>query len=569
VNEINLLQYAIKLHQDGQNQEARKIYLQILGNTPNHENVLNNLGVLEASIGNYFLACDYFTRVTTLFPKNLSAWSKLAVSADLGNHVDIAKKAYNKALKIDPKNIAVLLHFGSFLKRLSINGAAKEIYKRVLAEDPQNLEALNNLGNILLSIGDFNNALSLFNKVIALYGGNEITYNNIATIYSEIESYEQAINYYELALRINPKHILSLNGKGNVFRELGQLDKAIECFQMAVDIESSSLISHSNLAGAYIASLRSEDEKLLQAKRSLSTHLANQKDAGTNSVAFFAMKHHMEQAIFLTKKGIFLPGQDQFILTANQLLDSHNPKDHIINVDQDSNDAMRDYLGSHYEYEIPDNIFYGLNPNNDWLAIQEQYTSSNEVLYIDNFLSADALEALYTYSLLSKVWLREYPKCYLGAFGYQGFISRLHLKIADELSSYMPKVFQDYKLSHLWAFKYDTKLGSGINVHADPAKVNVNFWLTPDEFNLDKDRGGLIIYNKKPKKDWNFYTYNNDPKKIYDYLSEDGANRIVVPYRRNRCVLFNSVLFHETDEINFKDEYEGRRINMTYLFGQK
>ena len=27
--------------------------------------------------------------------------------------------------------------------------------------------------------------------------------------------------------------------------------------------------------------------------------------------------------------------------------------------------------------------------------------------------------------------------------------------------------------------------------------------------------------------------------------------------------------FHETDEIDFKDQYEGRRINNTYLFGNR
>ena len=35
------------------------------------------------------------------------------------------------------------------------------------------------------------------------------------------------------------------------------------------------------------------------------------------------------------------------------------------------------------------------------------------------------------------------------------------------------------------------------------------------------------------------------------------------------AVLFNSDYFHETDKINFRDEYEARRINITYLFGDR
>jgi hypothetical protein len=33
-------------------------------------------------------------------------------------------------------------------------------------------------------------------------------------------------------------------------------------------------------------------------------------------------------------------------------------------------------------------------------------------------------------------------------------------------------------------------------------------------------------------------------------------------------VIFNSNLFHETDRFRFKEGYETRRVNITYLFGQ-
>ena len=41
-----------------------------------------------------------------------------------------------------------------------------------------------------------------------------------------------------------------------------------------------------------------------------------------------------------------------------------------------------------------------------------------------------------------------------------------------------------------------------------------------------------------------------------------------MPHRSNRAVLFNSTLFHETDTIRFKEGYENRRVNVTYLFGR-
>ena len=42
-----------------------------------------------------------------------------------------------------------------------------------------------------------------------------------------------------------------------------------------------------------------------------------------------------------------------------------------------------------------------------------------------------------------------------------------------------------------------------------------------------------------------------------------------VPYRENRLVLFNSNLFHQTDEFHFKPGFRNRRINITLLFGKR
>ena len=143
------------------------------------------------------------------------------------------------------------------------------------------------------------------------------------------------------------------------------------------------------------------------------------------------------------------------------------------------------------------------------------------------------------------------------------------LKLAIDFRQAMPKVFQDFPLGQLWGFKYDAQLGSGINVHADFAKVNLNFWITPSESNLDLGTGGLKVYNVPAPSTWTFNDYNRESKHIYDFLDKNNSTSVNIPYRGNRAVLFNSALFHETDAINFKEGYENRRVNMTYLFGSQ
>ena len=71
-----------------------------------------------------------------------------------------------------------------------------------------------------------------------------------------------------------------------------------------------------------------------------------------------------------------------------------------------------------------------INPNKNWENVEEQYFNSpNQIIYIDNFLSDEAIKELRKFCLVSKVWNEEYHNKYLGAFSDKGFISEIHLKI--------------------------------------------------------------------------------------------------------------------------------------------
>ena len=91
----------------------------------------------------------------------------------------------------------------------------------------------------------------------------------------------------------------------------------------------------------------------------------------------------------------------------------------------------------------------------------------------------------------------------------------------------------------------------GLNLHADAAAINVNFWITPNETNRNPESGGLIVWDKEAPDEWDFAEYNNDKNKhkIQKFLKESGAKLINIPHRQNRAVIFNSNLFHETDVI--------------------
>jgi len=195
-------------------------------------------------------------------------------------------------------------------------------------------------------------------------------------------------------------------------------------------------------------------------------------------------------------------------------------------------------------------------------------TSSPQVAVIDNLLTDKALEQLRNYCWRSTMWHKSYPNGYLGAMPEHGFACPLVAQIADELRSTYPAIVGEHPLLQWWAFKYDSRL-KGINIHADFAAVNVNFWITADDANLDPDSGGLVVWDKPAPMDWSFAQYNNPNagQNIREFLARSGARSVTVPHRANRAVIFDSDLFHETDRIVFKEGYLNRRINITMLYG--
>ena len=83
---------------------------------------------------------------------------------------------------------------------------------------------------------------------------------------------------------------------------------------------------------------------------------------------------------------------------------------------------------------------------------------------------------------------------------------------------------------------------------------------------------GLIDFNVLKKAKLNVICdvlYGTGKDYLDTLLAESGAKSVTVPYRANRAVIFDSDLFHETDQIAFKEGYLNRRINITMLYGTR
>ena len=123
---------------------------------------------------------------------------------------------------------------------------------------------------------------------------------------------------------------------------------------------------------------------------------------------------------------------------------------------------------------------YYLNKKNDIEEIESIYINGTpQLVVIDNFLNPEALSNLQKFCRSSNIFKYPYVNGYIGAFLTKGFANKFILELGEDMRKTYPKIFEDTLLSQAWAFKYDS-VGKGIDVHADQATVNVNFWIAPE-----------------------------------------------------------------------------------------
>lgn len=567
---------AMQAHSSGQLDVARYLYHAVLQQAPTHFDALHHLGMVETQTGNLASAVELFGRAAQIDPRTPDVHNNLAFALQKLGRTQEALAAYERALNLRPDDLDVLNNLGLLLRSMNRPEDSLRVFDQALATAKRYIDILTNRGNTLLALGRPAEALQGFDEALRLAPDNAVVRNNRSIALAELMRHDEAVRECDAAIALRPDYADAWLNRGNVHRALGQHDKARADYERVIALRPSDAKAHENLAALLIAF--SDDEPALVGASHQSLRVAQRQSfsapaatPGDIGLSRFRLRHDAGQAQWLADAGVEVAGLREFLPAARDILARTEGRPDLdrLTLAAGEQAALTPFLRAVHVEAMP-TLAHCLNPDQDWAAIERDYFERTpQLLPIDDFLAPRALQAFQQFNLRSRVWLEEYANQYLGAFGSRGFVSALHLQLARELRAAMPRVFGEHALNQLWGFKYDATLDKGINVHADFAAVNLNFWTTPDRFNLEPATGGLKVYDVPAPADWSFQRYNTAAADIHAFLREHRSNFQRVPYRCNRAVLFNSALFHETDELRFVDTYEGRRVNMTYLFGRQ
>lgn len=527
-------------HQAGRLAEAEQAYRQALAIAPRHPDALHLLGLLSYRMNRLEEALEQLTAAVEQQPASALYWFNLGVVAQKAGRLPQAVASYQKAVSLNPRHVEGLMNLGNALRDQGSLGEAIEAYRTALSINPTHPELHNNLGVALKEQGAVDDAIGSFRR----------------------------------ALEAKPQHVEALNNLGLALMEAGTLREAIASFQGALALMPGYQKALYNLG---IASIWvGDDEKAVSCFSQIARARHDHGQPITEQATYRSrIKHEVEQTGHLLDRRLlgeeYRPHLDSLI-RLQRLLDENTAPGNRVALPAGALASVAPAFNRMLHCEPPQRIEgSALNSALDVGTVEARYLGKRpEVTFVDGLVSDRALESLRRFCLEATIWKKDYENGYCGAFLGDGFASPLLLQIAEELRLKFPRIFTHHRLTQAWAFKQDSAR-RGLNIHADAAAVNVNFWITPDAANLDPSSGGLVVYDKEAPKDWNFKDYNSDRNKpaILAWLRDVGAEAIKIPYRANRAVIFNSDLFHESDHIAFKDDYLSRRINITLLYGHR
>lgn len=531
---------AVAHHQAKRLPQAENLYHTILERFPAHADTLHLRGLLAFQQGQNSLALTYIGQAIEQDSNKPHYHYNLGLALEKEERWDDAISAYRQALSLNPDYV----------------------------------EALCNLGHVYRRQREWSEAIAAFQQALHLKPQSADLHNNLGVTHKEQGDLEAALGQYREALTIAPQHAEALNNMGVVLQHQGKFIEASEAFQQALTLKPGYANAHYHLGLIHLWQGK-EQEALACFNRSADLTFNHGRGLAPSFVTKARVKHDYEQLNYLDKHmpGLPLPQEYRRTLTSlYQRITGSSPDSIFLKLTPpEQREIASSFNRLLYIRPTPRLDTPAINPELDVSVIENRYFSTTpEAMYVDELLTEQALGHLRGFCLASTIWKRDYQNGYIGTFLANGFACPLLLQIAEELRTRFPEIFQHHQLQQAWAFKHDSAL-RGLNIHADAAAVNVNFWITPNEANRDPESGGLVVWDKEAPDEWDFAAYNDqkNKQKIQTFLEESGAQPITIPHRQNRAVIFNSNLFHETDVIEFHDTYECRRINVTLLYGHR
>lgn len=551
-----MLRQAMALDRAGNAEQAVQIYKNILLKIPGHPYALYFLGINALRNGIAAEAVRLIQSAIEKRPDEPVFYEFLGRALQEQGALEEALIAFEHVLGSKPKHVNANIWKAQTLCALDRGAEAIDAFRLAINEDPSRIAAQFQLAETYQAQDRLEDAIVCLERLRSFRPDLPEVYIRLGLVKKASGDYDAAMALYARAHELNPGLESAYLHQAEIHLARDELSKAQEMYAALYEKTRGQPASRSNHKQVTASSPDKNDKPLVVTR----FYLENLAD----HIEYLIGREKID-ASFRT-----MAGQCRYVLDEISRQDN-NDGFITLNSKQASRLANICIRSIHYA-DTPLMEAPVINAGIDEREVQDRYLEAEfPMVMIDDFLSPEALQALNDFCLESTIFFYSSTSNYLFSQVHEGFNCTLLYDIARGLKAKFPRVLKAKELTNMWAYRHPAR-GDGVRAHTDQAAVTFNFWITPDEANLDKEHGGLIIYDKVQPQDWDWSKINRlkDTRivreQISDYLKE--SNTTTIAYRENRAMMFHSNLFHASDKFHFRDNYMSRRMNISLIFAE-
>src|SRR5262245_25414702 len=412
--------------------------------------------------------------------------------------------------------------------------------------------------------GRLDQAEAAYREALGIAPGHPAVTHNLGVIAAARGKHREAIAHFDAAIAAEPQYVAAHYNRASALQALGRPRDALQSMAQVCAIDPGHYDAHRALGFLWLAE-GDRGRALDHFARTYELRRGEDRSGIANKSLTWAARdkllHDAEQFRYLAERRRDRPRFEALARTYEAVAEGLGRQAMPLS------DQQLDALGADYNTAIhiagaPEIAGRAISERPDRDALVRRFGErQGGAVWFDDLLTPPALLALRRYLLESTIW---HDFSHIGGFvaSYleDGLACPQLLQIADEIRETFPDLLGEHPLSQAWAFK-GLEATAAIEAHADDAAVSINFWVTPDHANRNPDGGGLVVCRALPPAAWQVQDYDADMAAISTFLDQHAGDNLIVSYRENRAVLFESRLFHRSDATDFATGYENHRIN--------
>lgn len=234
-----VLQQGLRLHQQGQLDQAAEMYRQVLAKQPRHSQALYLLGTLALQGRQFERAEHLLGQAIQTNAKHLPSLINLAMALSRQDRDADALMRIEQALALDKNSSAAQSTRVGILVKLNRSKEALEAVDRLAEQGHQTPELCLNKGLALLHLGQYSAAESCFDAAVAMAPGYLSAHHHKILCYVAQEDFSTALILADGLIAIAPKYPEAHADRGLALLELRDYETAAVAFQRACSLSAT------------------------------------------------------------------------------------------------------------------------------------------------------------------------------------------------------------------------------------------------------------------------------------------------------------------------------------------